>query len=87
LYLAPSPNLKAEKFFDLVTDPRETRNLLGAMDDRAKVAFQRLMEQAKQFPRRDNDPQYRHRDANEWDVPVTVKSQQWKLTGSQVSPE
>jgi arylsulfatase A-like enzyme len=83
LYLAPSPNLKAEKFFDLVTDPRETRNLLGAMDDRAKVAFQRLMEQAKQFPRRDNDPQYRHRDANEWDVPVTVKSQQWKLTGQQ----
>jgi arylsulfatase A-like enzyme len=81
LYIAATPELQAEKFFDLQTDPHETNDLLGAMDSRAEAAYRRLMAQAASFPKRDNDPQYRRRAAREWDVPVTVKSQQWKLTG------
>jgi arylsulfatase A-like enzyme len=87
LYLAATPELQAEKFFDLQTDPHETDNLLGAMDSRAEAAYRRLMAQAESFPKRDNDPRYRRRASNEWDVPVTVKSQQWKLTGPPVSSD
>ena len=82
LYLAATPELRAEKFFDLQTDPHETNDLLGAMDTRAEVAFRQLMALAKSFPLRDSDPKYRRRAANEWDVPVTVRSQEWKLTDS-----
>jgi arylsulfatase A-like enzyme len=81
LYLAASPELEAEQFYDLQTDPNETNNLLGVMDSKAEAAYRRLMAQAATFPKRDNDPMYRRRAASEWDVPVTVKSQQWKLTG------
>jgi arylsulfatase A-like enzyme len=87
LYLAATADLKAEKFFDLQTDPHETRNMIGALDMKSEAAFQNLMEVAKQFPRRDNDPKYRRRAASEWDVPVTVNSQQWKLDGPQATTE
>lgn len=84
LYLAATPKLQAEKFFDLQTDPHETHNLLGAMDARAEASLKRLMTQAGQFPKRDSDPKYRRREALSWDLPVTVKSQEWKLTSTAV---
>ena len=87
LYIAATPELQAEKFFDLVTDPYESRNLLGAMDSRAEAAYDRLMEQAATFPKKDNDPKYRRREARSWDVPVTVESQQWKLNGPQAESD
>ena len=62
-------------------------NLLDNMDSRAEAALKSLMGVAATFPKRDNDPQYRRRAANEWDVSVTVKSQQWKRTGPSSSTD
>ena len=76
-----------QKFFDLQTDPYETHNLLGAMDARAQASLKRLMAQAGQFPKRDSDPKYRQREALSWDLPVTVKSQQWKLVGAKAQED
>jgi len=80
LYIAAEPEIRAEKMFDLHTDPGETTDILGSTDPDARAAYEQLMAVALTFPRQDNDPRYARRPANAWDVPVTVKSQDWKLT-------
>ena len=87
LYVAATPERMAEKLFDLQADPAESNNLLGSDDAAVQDALERLMTVARSFPDRDNDPQYMRREANDWDVEITVESQTWKLVGGDSADE
>lgn len=69
-----------EKFFDLLHDPLEMNDLLNSLDtDELRNNFKQLYEAVQTFPRQDSDPKYDPNPAQEWDVEVTGKSQEWKI--------
>lgn len=79
LYVKASPMLGFEKLMDLKNDPEEKINLLNSKDPQVMAAKAALIKVARAQPRKDNDPKYRKRQALDWDKPVTVTSQDWKL--------
>jgi len=50
-------NRKPEKLFDLIKDPGETENLISNSEH--KDGLDKLLAVEKEFPEKDNDPQYR----------------------------
>lgn len=78
VYVKGERPLAFEKMVDLTADPDEQTDLLDSDDPNVRAALMRFREVAEQQPTRDNDPQYRSRDPNAWDVPVSVESQAWK---------
>jgi arylsulfatase A-like enzyme len=78
LYMNASPKLGFEKLVDLATDPEEKINLIESKDAEIQAVLKRLSAVAESFPQHDNDPKYRRREKNSWDVEVSVKSIEWK---------
>lgn len=78
LFVKASPEFGYEKLVDLHADKGEVVNLLSSKDPKVITAKQQLIEYAESLPKKDNDPKYRKAPALEWDVPVSVKSQEWK---------
>ncbi|WP_435274127.1 sulfatase-like hydrolase/transferase [Psychrobium sp. nBUS_13] len=78
LYVNATQPLSYEKLVDLKNDPEEKVNLIHSKDPEIVAAKAALIKVAQAQPKRDNDPSYRKRQALSWDVPVTVKSQDWK---------
>ncbi len=67
------------KFFDLVVDPFEDRNLIGSLNsNELKRNFGELANFIESFPREDRDPKYKPNPAQDWDVEITAESYVWK---------
>ncbi|WP_040415503.1 sulfatase-like hydrolase/transferase [Cyclobacterium qasimii] len=68
-----------EKFFDLLEDAEESKNLLDSLNsEERKNNFNELYEVIATFPEKDNDPKYHPNPSQAWDVEVTEESQLWK---------
>ncbi|MEH6550578.1 MAG: sulfatase-like hydrolase/transferase [Pseudomonadales bacterium] len=78
LFVRSSPQRGYERLVDLWQDPDESENLLGSDDPTVAQARARLIDAAEKLPDRDNDSRYTRRAANPWDLPVSVRSQEWK---------
>jgi len=71
---------KAEKFIDLLADPDEEVNLIDSLNTtERKASFEKLAALIAKFPQQDSDPIYDPNPAQEWDVEITAKSQEWKI--------
>ena len=68
-----------EKLIDLWEDSSEEVNLMDSPQFDAQQALEQLELAARSFPKRDNDPVYDPLPAEEWDVPITAKSEIWKI--------
>lgn len=73
-------NRKAEKLFDLKSDPHEKENLMDDLGiDNRMARIDKLMQIIMQQPQRDSDPKYTSNPKQDWDVAITKESQKWKL--------
>jgi len=71
------PDRKAYKLVDVINDPDEKVDLMS--NPEYKEILNRLSAVIETLPQRDNDPKYSVLSANEWDLPVKVKSQVHKV--------
>jgi len=78
LFVKASPERGYEKLVDLKNDVEESNNLLTSQDPKIISAKKALMKVVESLPDKDNDPKYSKRGQLDWDVPVSVKSQEWK---------
>ena len=78
------PYRRPVKLIDLKNDFYEETNLLGNPELREVVS--KLAGVAATFPKKDADPVYTRREANEWDKRANKKSQQHKLAQPTSNP-
>lgn len=68
-----------EKFFDILSDPQESNNLIDSLNTKErKINFSQLYDVIQTFPKKDNDPKYNPNPSQIWDLKVTRESQIWK---------
>ena len=73
-----SPERKPSAFYDLMTDPFETKNLMDNLSPGQKANFDKLVATINLFPEQDNDPIYKPNTSQPWDVKISAKSGEWK---------
>lgn len=81
------PDRQPAALYDLQQDPAENQNLLHSQDPAIRAALNKFLEIEKTFPPKDNDPIYEPVSPQKWDVPVTAKSQIWKIGHPQYTPD
>jgi arylsulfatase A-like enzyme len=76
---------KPQKFIDLQVDPDEQADISQTQSPPARAAHAKLEALIESWPAQDADPICTPQPPQPWDVPVTVKSIEWKK-GCPVSP-
>ena len=70
---------KPEKFFDLLIDPAEGKNLLDSQHStEQQIAIDQLLKVVASFPSKDSDSKYMSNPQQVWDVEISAESQKWK---------
>jgi len=71
---------EAEKFFDLLSDPFEKKDLMqelhiGDREEKMETLLEIILTQ----PLEDSDPRYKSNPTQPWDVEISEESKKWKL--------